>query len=144
MCEPKQTFTLLHDPGLPSYKDLHIEVKWCLWPHNPIFNKTTYSYVKLVNKLGKHLKIFKIAQHENCTCNQPDKSPTGGDQYKAMRKAYIETLNATDEGNFVNLPTQFNILFLILITMYYIVYVIHIDSRTNVISFSGLGFFNQF
>ena len=72
----------------------------------------------MVNKKGKYLKIFKIAKHENCSCNQPDKSPTAGDdQYEAMRKAYIETLNVIDKGNSVNLPTQFN-MFIIFITMY--------------------------
>ena len=115
MCKSKQTFTQLHDLGY-SYKEWYIKVKWCLHPHIPIFNKTTYTYVKMVNKLGKNLKIFKIAKHENCSCNQPDKSPTGDDQYEAMRKAYIETLNVTDKGNSVNLPTQFNIF---IIFMYY-------------------------
>ena len=127
MCKSKQTFTQLHDLGY-NYKEWYIKVKWCLYPHIPIFNKTTYTYVKMVNKRGKNLKIFKIAQHENCMCNQPDKSPTGGDQYEAMRKAYIETLNVTDEGNFVNLPTQFNILF-ISYTHNYVLYSICLSYR---------------
>ena len=117
MCKSKQTFTQLHELGC-TYEEWYIKVKWCLYPHIPNFNKTTYTYVKMVNKLGKNLKIFKIAKHENCSCNQPDKSPTGDDQYEAMRKAYIETLNVTDKGNSVNLPTQFNI-FIIFIAMYY-------------------------
>ena len=94
----------------------------------------------MVNKWGKYRKIFEIAKHENCSCNQLDKCCTGDDQYRAMRKAYIKTLNIIDKGNCINLRTQFNI-FIILMTMYYIayVYVLHIDSRTNVISFLGLG-----
>ena len=101
MCKPKQTFTQLHDLGY-SYKEWHIKVKWCLYPHIPIFNKTTYTYVKLVNKNRKHLKIFKIAKHENCSCNQTVKSPTGNDQYESMRKVFITTLKVIDTGNSVN------------------------------------------
>ena len=104
MCKPKQTFTQLHDLG-NLYKQWFIKVKWCLYPGIPNFNKTTYKYVKMVSKIGRNLKIFKIAKHEHCSCNQTIKSPTGNDQYEAMRKAYITTLNVIAKGNSVNIPT---------------------------------------
>ena len=60
--------------------------------------------MKLVNYRGKQLRIFKIAKHENCLCNQTVKNPTGDDQYEAVRKTYITTLNVLNQGNSVNLP----------------------------------------
>ena len=111
LCNPKETFTRLHDLG-NSYEELYIKVKWCLYPHIPIFNKTKYTYVKLEKKTGKYLKIFKIAKHENCSCNQTVKSPTGNDQYWSMRKVFITTLKVIDTGNSVNWPT-YNLIYLL-------------------------------
>ena len=116
LCNPKETFTRLHDLG-NSYKGWYIKVKWCLYPHMPIFNKTTYTYVKMETKYGTQLKIFKIAKHENCFCNQIVKRHTGNDQYKAMRKDYITTLKVIVKGILL-INLQFNI-FIIFITMYY-------------------------
>ena len=104
MCKPKQTFTQLHDLGY-RYKEWYIEVKWCLYPDIPIFNKTRFTYVKILSKFQKNVKNFKIAQHENCLCCQSDKSPTVFEQHGAMRKAYITTLKLTDKCKSANLPT---------------------------------------
>ena len=112
MCKPKQTFTQIHNLG-KSYKEWYIKVQWCLYPHFPIFNKTTYTYVKLETKMGNYLKIFKIAKHESCSCNQTVKSLP----YEAMRKDYITTLKVIDKGILL-IYLQFNI-FIIFITMYY-------------------------
>ena len=111
LCNPKETFTRLHDLG-NSYEELYIKVKWCLYPHIPIFNKTKYTYVKLEKKTGKYLKIFKIAKHENCSCNQTVKSRAGNDQYGSMRKVFITTLNVIDTGNSVNWTT-YNLIYLL-------------------------------
>ena len=108
MCKPKQTFTQLHDLGY-TYDEWFIKVQWCLYPHIPIFNKTRYTYVKLANKHGKHLKIFNIAKHESCYCNQTVK--------KSKNNPYITTLKVIDEGILL-IYLQFNTFF-ILITMYY-------------------------
>ena len=125
LCNPKETFTRLHDLG-DSYKGWYIKVKWCLYPHMSIFNKTTYTYVKMVNRWGKQLKIFKVAKHENCSCDNivpairlflQSNSPTGNDQYEAMRKVYITKLKVMDIGILL-IYLQFN-MFIIFITTYY-------------------------
>ena len=63
--------------------------------------------------MGNYLKIFKIAKHESCSCNQTVKSLP----YEAMRKDYITTLKVIDKGILL-IYLQFNTFF-ILITMYY-------------------------